>query len=67
MKEIKEDIAYHDPCYLGRYNRIFDAPRELLDSIPGVNLVEARQEARAQLLPRRWRRKDMDGGRGAAR
>jgi len=39
-KEIKEDIAYHDPCYLGRYNRIFDAPREILQSIPGVKLVE---------------------------
>ncbi len=39
-KEIKQDVAYHDPCYLGRYNRVFDEPREILKSIPGLNLIE---------------------------
>lgn len=33
-------IAYHDPCYLGRANGIFEAPRKLLELIPGVELVE---------------------------
>jgi Fe-S oxidoreductase len=33
-------VTYHDPCYLGRYNRIFDEPREIIRSIPGLTLVE---------------------------
>lgn len=39
-KEFKARIAYHDPCYLGRVNNIFDEPRALLSAIPGVELVE---------------------------
>lgn len=40
VKAVNEKIAYHDSCYLGRYNGIYDIPRDILRSIPGVELLE---------------------------
>lgn len=37
---VDETIVFHDSCYLGRYNDVYDPPREILKGIPGVKLVE---------------------------
>ncbi len=39
-REINETLTYHDSCYLGRYNGVYDPPREILKKIPGISLVE---------------------------
>jgi len=39
-KEIKETVTYQDPCQLSRVGKIFEEPRKVIKSIPGINLVE---------------------------
>lgn len=40
LEEFDHTVAYKDPCYLGRHNDIYEEPRELLKSVPGLDFVE---------------------------
>jgi Fe-S oxidoreductase len=40
VNPIDEKITYHDPCFLGRHNRVFTAPREIMEQVPGVQAQE---------------------------
>ncbi|WP_434581762.1 (Fe-S)-binding protein [Carbonactinospora thermoautotrophica] len=40
LTPIEGTITYHDPCYLGRHNRVYTPPREILAKVPGVRTTE---------------------------
>jgi Fe-S oxidoreductase len=37
---VEEKLTYHDPCFLGRHNKVFTPPRQILDAVPGVQAEE---------------------------
>lgn len=39
-KEYDKKVTYHDPCYMGRHNDIYDEPRDVLQKVPGLELIE---------------------------
>ena len=46
VKPINEVVAYHDSCFLGRHNGIYDQPRDIAKAIPGLKLVEIEPRCR---------------------
>ena len=55
------EITYHDSCYLGRHNDIYDQPRAIADAVPGVEVREMSQCRSRGFLLRRRRWKNVDG------
>jgi Fe-S oxidoreductase len=53
--KVEQTVTYHDPCYIGRHNGMYDAPRALLNNIPGLTVIE---------MPRNSRKSFCCGGGG---
>ncbi len=45
-QRVESKVTYHDPCYLGRHNEVYDEPRGVLASLPGVETVEMHRHKR---------------------
>jgi Fe-S oxidoreductase len=70
-REIKKVVTYHDPCFLGKQNAIFDEPRILLHAIPGLTFKELDRSRERSLCcegggGRMWVEASSDAGRRLA-
>jgi Fe-S oxidoreductase/nitrate reductase gamma subunit len=66
QKPVDRAVTYHDPCYLARHNRIFEEPREIIRSIPGIKLIEMTHHGYDSLCcggggGRMWQGQDLRG------
>lgn len=48
-RPFEKKVTYHDPCYLGKINKIFDEPRKVLEAVPGLELIEMPRNREASL------------------
>ncbi len=49
-QRVDQRLAYHDPCYLGRYNDLYDQPRSVVDVVPGLELREVEHASRERAM-----------------
>ena len=59
---LDERVVYHDSCYLGRHNDVYLAPRKVIGSLGGIEIVEAPTQRHQGHVLRRRRRAHVDGG-----